>query len=136
MGICENYVSGINDYDRFAGPLNPVRRLAETIAPAYTVSMHCMPKDLVYYCGQLYECIEEHNGGKWVKSHFIETTVDDVLKKKASYNDLSNALSSTLSDYTTFDDVESIVSDAVTDFVVKDDLSDYAHLSNVSSVSS
>ena len=126
MGICENYVSGCNDYDRFAGPPNPVRRLAETIAPAYTVSMHCVPGDLVYYCGQLYECIEEHAGGKWIKSHFRATTVDDALKKKASYDDLSNALSSTLSDYTTFDDVESIVSDAVSDFVVKDDLSDYA----------
>ena len=64
------------------------------------------------------------------------------MKKKASRNELSNAVSdlsnavdSALSNKTTFDDVSSIVSDAVSSFITQDDLSSCAKLSDVNAVS-
>ena len=120
MGICENYVSGECDYDIFKVCRDPVNRLAETIAPTYNVKMECEPGDMVYYCGQLYECIEAHPGSAWDKRHFKPISVekkfievDKELDKKTEPAEvsvmISSALSSTLVDYTTHDDVQHIV---------------------------
>ena len=121
LGVCENYVSGECDYNTFMSRKNHVRRLAETIAPAYTIETSCIPGDLVYYCGQLYECISAHPGGIWDKSHFMVTTIDNELKGKATHEELSSALSSSLSSYATFTDVSSIVSSSLQDYTTYDD---------------
>lgn len=114
LGICDNYEKGKCQYDKHQMPHRGCQQLAKTIAPAYDVNLSCMPGDLVYYCGTLYVCIEEHNGGIWDKQHFAKTTIDEALKSKVSYDDLqdaiSDALSTSLSSYATFDDVSSIAS--------------------------
>jgi len=81
MGICDNYVSGECSYNAFKTCKDPVRRLAQTIAPAYTVDLSCTPGDIVYYCGVLYECIIPHPGGMWDRQHFKPTSVGNEFKK-------------------------------------------------------